>query len=216
MKQTTILALITFSLFTSTTFSQNSDIEFGLKGGVNYAKFTPNPSIRGIELAQYQRKFGFYVGGYSNFTLSEKFKIQPELLFALQGSVFLIEDIEIRESADELPIVGDFKTKITETTISVPVVAKYYVTNTFYLEAGPQFGFIINREDKVIESLSDDPNFNTRPDFDYDIFDFGVALGVGLKLTEQLSLNSRYFIGLIKRDDSVKSSVFNLGVEYGL
>lgn len=196
----------------SINWSTMAQTEYGLKTGLNVSKFSGT-----LIGAEYKQKIGFYAGGYANFGISEKFKVQPEILFALQGSNFVIENMEIRDDPNDIPKVGDFKTKTTETTISIPIVAQYFVADGFYLEAGPQIGLILNRKEVIIESPTDDPNFNGPADFNNDTFDLGLAVGAGYELSDKLTLNFRYFFGLIERDlFNVKSSVLNLGIEYKL
>lgn len=210
MKKTAFPIILMLLLINFNVKGQESSTEFGMKAGVNFAKYSGT-----LVGANYQGKLGFYAGGFVNFGISEKFKIQPEVLFALQGSNFLIKDMEIRDGSGDIPKVGDFKTRTTETTISIPIVAQYYVADRFYLEAGPQAGIILDSKGKVIKSPTDDPNFNNTVDFDHDVFDLGIALGAGYLLNEKIALNFRYFLGLIGRNTlDVKSSVLNLGLDY--
>ncbi|WP_203293567.1 porin family protein [Luteirhabdus pelagi] len=186
--------------------------EFGIKAGPNLAKYSGT-----LIGADYKYKVGFFVGGYVNFGITEELKIQPEILFALHGSRFVTGDIEVREGPDELPVIGPFKTKTTETTVQIPIMAQYFVADRFYFEGGPQFGIILNRNEELIESPFNDPSFNQTMDFDPDTFDLGLAVGAGYELNETIALNVRYFFGLIERDlFEVKSSVLNLGIEYQL
>lgn len=210
MKNVNLLLLVClFTLLYSTAHSQTA---FGLKAGMNLSKYSGNSAS-----SNYKYKPGFYAGGFANFNLGEKFELQPELLFALQGSNFVIEDIEVRESQDELPKRGDFKTKTTETTISVPVVARYFASKEFYLEAGPQLGIILDRKEEITESPSDDPDINVVQEWGNNTFDFGLAMGAGYHFTNALTANFRYFLGLAERDVSkMKSSVLNLGIEFRL
>jgi hypothetical protein len=151
-----------------------------------------------------------------NFEISDDFKIQPELIFAMQGAKFVNENIEIFDPNDSSSTLVDFESNINESTIIIPIVAQYFVSDNFYLEGGPQFGYIINRK----ENITKDPFANisgtpTEPmDFDYDKFDLGLTFGIGYKISEKISVNTRYFFGLIERNNTIKSSVFNLGLEY--
>lgn len=211
MKNQLVCAL-TFFLFSVGAKAQENKMEFGIKGGLNYASYrTPDAFID-----VYKGKFGFYLGGFASFAITEKFKVQPELLFALQGARFVIKDIEIREGSDEIPLIGDLKKNVHESTIILPIMGQYYINETFYVEAGPQFGFILSTKEKLITSPTDDPNFNAPQTADPDTFDAGLAFGAGYRLNEKLSLNLRYYFGLIKRDLGVYSSVPNLGLEYKL
>lgn len=207
MKKTIVLIGI---LALSINLSMKAQTEFGIKSGVNFSKYSGT-----LIEAKYKHRIGFYAGGFANFGISENFKLQTEVLFALQGSNLVIEDIEIRDSPNDPTMIGDFKTRTIENTISIPIVAQYYVEEHFYFEAGPQLGFVLDRDDKVVKSPTDDPNFNNVSGLDYDTLDVGLAAGAGYEFGKKLTLNFRYFIGLIERDAfEVKSSVFNLGLEY--
>ena len=196
-----------------TNLEINAQIEYGIKAGPNLSKYIGDLLLDD----EYNYRFGFYVGGFTNFNINEKFKIQAELLFAQQGTNLVTKDVEIIESQDKSPIFGDFKTKIVESTLLIPVLAQFYVNENIYLEAGPQFGYIVNRDEEITESPTGDPIFNNEADFDYDKFDFGFSIGSGYELNDKVTINLRYYFGLIERDFSeYKSSVFNLGVEYRL
>lgn len=192
--------------------AQERNLEFGLKGGLNYATYRIPDAIVDV----HNGKFGFYLGGFATIGISEKFKAKPELLFALQGSRLVIKDIEIREAADELPKVGDLKKNINEYTIALPIMGQYLINEKFYIEAGPQLGFIISTKEKLITSPTDDPKFNAPSTTDPDNFDAGLAFGLGLNLSPSLALNARYYYGIINRNNGLYSSVLNLGLEYSL
>lgn len=205
--------LIIIGILLITNLEINAQTEYGIKAGPNISKYTGDLLFND----EYNYRFGFYVGGFINFNIDEKFKIQSELLFAQQGTDLIIKDIEIREFPDQPPIIGDSKTEIVESTLIIPVLAQFYVKENIYLEAGPQFGYIINRNEEITESPIDDPGFNNVSDFDYDKFDLGISLGAGYELNDTVTINLRYYFGLIGRDFAdYKSSVFNLGIEYRL
>lgn len=211
-----ITFIIGLALLTTNIFAQNTTTEYGLKTGINYAKYTPDFEVNGTEIVGYSGKTGFYLGGFVNFGFSDIIKLQPELLFALQGtntSTF----IELRPQGNQSIVVGDYKTSITESTIALPIMLQLYPTESFYFELGPQLGYIISRKEKE----TDDPFTEFGNPFEIpedcpgcDKFDFGAALGIGYNFTERIGINARYFAGLIKRNNIVKSSVINLGVNY--
>ena len=209
-KQITLLLI--FILFVLGVKAQDSNLAFGFKGGANYASYRTPDAFMDV----YKGKIGFYFGGFANIGITEKFKVQPELLFAMQGARFVLKDIEIRGDANNDPKVGDLKKNINEATILLPIMAQYHINETFYAEAGPQFGFILSNKEKIITSPTDNPNFNAPSTTDPDTFDAGIAFGAGFKLTESLGLNARYYFGLIKRDYGIYSSVLNFGFEYSL
>ena len=228
MNKHLFLLVFVFLIFNNKVKAQNADMTIGFKTGANYSSYKPKYIISGIEDVRYDRKFGFYLGGFLNFEISDDFKIQPELIFAVQGAKFVYENIELIGTNGFNSIVDivvfesnfssivDFESNINESTIIIPIVAQYFVSESFYLEGGPQFGYIINRKENItkdpFEGISGTP---TEPmDFDFDKFDFGLTFGIGYNFSEKISLNTRYFFGLIERNNTIKSSVFNLGLEY--
>ena len=215
MNKHLFLLVFVFLIFNNNVKAQNTDMAIGFKSGANYSSYTPRYIISGFEDLRYDIKFGFYIGGFANFEISDEFKIQPELIFAIQGSKFVNENLELTDTNGFSSIV-DFETNINEFTIIIPIVAKYFVSESFYLEGGPQFGYIINRKENIIKDpFADISGTPTEPmDFDYDKFDFGLTFGIGYKFSEKISVNTRYFFGLIERNNTIKTSVFNLGLEY--
>ena len=211
MKNKLFLTGILIISFGLTSIAQKSKINFGLKAGANYSKYVKSGE------SVYKRKPGFYVGGFSSVEINDKFNLQPELLFSLQGTSSEIKNIEFRESYDELPIVGDFKTNTNEYALILPLMARYSVSPAFFFEAGPQPGFIFKRQEKLVESPTSDPQFNQVYEKNITSFDLGVAIGLGFNLSDAFTVNARYYNSLIERNiDNIKSSIFNLGIEYHL
>ena len=219
MKKWNLLLGLVFVLIIVSANGQEVNSRFGLKGGVNYAKYTPDISVAGINVAEFRRKFGFYFGGFVNITLNEKVKIQPEILFGLQGGKILMEGFELRTGPNDLPITGGFRVNVSEYTIIVPITLQYFFTDDFYIEGGPQFGYIVNRKQKIKENIFEQiegfNNISPLPS-KHDKFDLGLTLGLGYKLSDNFGINGRYFFSLIERDDLIKTSVYNFGIEYML
>ncbi len=190
----------------SLTFAQ----QFGIKGGMNVSSLSDDAT-----LSDQESKIGFNAGVFMNAPLAENFSIQPEVLYNDLGSKVTrsTEILGNTYSADYSRNLG---------YISVPVMFQYNATPAFYLEAGPQFGFLVSAKDKFKNSTNgstdnativalDKDNFNT--------FDFGIGLGAGYYFTPNLGLTARYTAGLsdIIKDnpgDSVKNNVFQVGLAY--
>ena len=111
-------------------FANAQDIKFGIKGGINLSTFTGD-----IEDAS--SKVGFQAGGFAELKLSDKFSIQPEVLYSLQGAKF-------KETGDSY----SYKENINASYLNVPVLAKYYVIDKLSVEAGPQIGFLLSAKSK--------------------------------------------------------------------
>ena len=89
--------------------------------------------------------------------------------------------------------------------IAVPLLAKFYVLpNTLSITAGPQFSFLVNDADEILDTKK---------------FDVAASGGLELKIIAGLFAQARYNIGLTKVSDSefagdAKNAVFQLSVGY--
>lgn len=101
----------------------SSEMKFGVKAGYANTNFGGD--------AETDAASNFYIGGLVDFTISEKFHIQPELLYSMEGA-----------DNDETGL----------NFVRIPVMAKYYVAEGFNLQAGPQFGFVAGG-DAIKDSL---------------------------------------------------------------
>ena len=143
-------------------------------------------------------KFGLHIGGLVNFSVSEKFKVQPELVFSIQGS-------KQTDGTDELNWNFNY--------LNIPVMAQFYVSNGFFLETGPQIGFNLKAEIK-------DEETGTSFDLDEDIksTDISWGLGAGYKTVSGFGFGARYNLGLSsiaeESDVDIKNRGFQVGVFY--
>ena len=185
---------------------QEKELAWGLKGGANYSTLWDRLEIDGQPGIDYQFKTGFYVGGLANLPLSQKWELQPELLFSQRNI-----GIELGGFIGPHVISDNYKAVRTETLLDLPIIFRYKALSKIFLEAGPQFGFLLDQKEEVKESPYEDRELSS---FDYDKFDAGLTVGVGYSFSPQFALSLRYLQGLIKRDRSVNSQMFNLGVEY--
>jgi hypothetical protein len=94
--------------------TSNSDIKFGIKGGYVNANY-------GADADNGDARSGAYLGGLIDFTVSEKFHIQPELLYTMEGNGETDADLNF---------------------LRIPVLAKIYVDKAFSVHAGPEFAFV--------------------------------------------------------------------------
>lgn len=173
--------------------------QFGMKAGMNISSWSgkgiDDLSEWGIETSS---KVGVYAGIFMNAPLAENFSIQPELLYNGKGA-------KIGDGVDEVNTNVDY--------ISLPVMFQYNATPQFYLEAGPEFGFLISAKAK-----SEGESIDLKDE--YSGFDFGVGLGAGYYFTPNIGITARYVAGfsdIVKDNESdnpVKNSAFQFGLAY--
>lgn len=175
--------LLTAAAIFAFGFANAQSVKFGVKGGLNFANLTGDAEDNSMRVS-------FHVGGLAEIKLTNKFAIQPELLFSSQGAKF---DTNTSEK-----LVYDLS------YINIPVMAKFYATPQFYLEAGPQISFIVSAKAKYdgdSEDIKDE--FNST--------DFGLGLGAGYNFTDNLYAGLRYNAGLSNIADVPDSSNFETG-----
>jgi hypothetical protein len=183
MKKVVLLLMVLF-LFGSA----NAQTKFGIKGGLSVSNY------RG-DVGSNSSKIGFHFGGIAKVKISEKFVLQPELLFSTQGAEF------------NLSKMVEFKQNLSY--VNLPVMAKYYVADKFSFEFGPQIGFLVSAK-VIMDGEKTDIKDAFKP------IDFAVDFGTGYDLTENISAGIRYNLGVSNNFNNFKTSnsVFMLSLDY--
>lgn len=157
-------------------------LDFGVKAGVNFS------SIR--DASGLDNRTGFVAGFFLGGKFNDKIGAQADLLYSQQGAEFAL---------------GDFNLDY----LNIPIVLKYYLTDNFNLQVGPQFGVVINDEAQTVvgETINDISTNN---------FDLSAVLGLGVDIPFGLRLEGRYNFGLndVSKDADGKNSVVTLSVGY--
>lgn len=168
-------------------------VMFGAKGGVNFSTFSGNGNNAWNDPSG---RTSFHLGLVAEIPMSERFSIQPEVLYSGQGY-----DIASRNNASDIEYQLDY--------ISVPVIAKFYVFDGLALEAGPQVSFLVKSEIDYRPGTVNQGDVSLDSD-QFNTVDFGVGLGASYKFRGGLFLNGRYNIGLTDiYDDSFSNNVFS-------
>lgn len=182
MKNFTLVLIV---LLGGINFMQAQSVEYGVKAGLNIANFDGGDADRNSLMA-------YHIGGVAEIHLSEKFSVQPELLYSRQGS----------EAENVAKVKVDY--------LSIPVLAKYYFVDQLSLEVGPQIGFLI--EDKV--SFNDDSIADQEADAAS--FDFGLNAGLAYDFAFGAFAQFRYNYGVttVVENPDIKNSVFQFSLGY--
>lgn len=154
----------------SVTFAQ----QFGAKAGMNVSTI----SDEGFD--DTKSKVGYYAGVFMNVPVSESFSIQPEVLYNNLGSKVTVSGTT-------------YSSTLNLDYVAVPVMFQYKATPQFYLEAGPEFGFLVNAKHKLDNGSSSIVRELDKEDFNS--FNMGVGLGLGFDISKNVGLNARYVAG---------------------
>ncbi|GAL74840.1 hypothetical protein JCM19275_879 [Nonlabens ulvanivorans] len=190
-----ILGVFAFGL------SSAQEVDFGVKGGVNFAKLT------GDSVEDADGRTGFHVGLTGEYMFNDTFGLQGEVVYSTQG---LQSEDEILGQNVEQVLKLDY--------INVPVLAKFYIADSgFSIDAGPQIGFLVSDKYEVNgENVDEELNAET--------IDLSVGGGLAYKFKEGTSLegfnvSARYMIGLsnvYKDNDTFGDDITNSNLQISL
>ncbi|MEW5675098.1 porin family protein [Flavobacterium enshiense] len=112
------------------TSSSSESIKFGVKAGLNMTNFTGDN-------VNTDAKAGIYLGGLVDFAVTDKFHVQPELMYSMEGA------------DNDLGI----------SYVRVPIMAKYYIVEGFNVQAGPEVAFKVATEEDVFDEMTKSVDF---------------------------------------------------------
>jgi len=168
-----------FVLLTKVTYGQ-VQIDLGVKGGVNFANINSLSPV----VSTYGEQTGYHGGAYAMFKFSDV-ALQSELIYSSEGQSYKYVQ------------PGYPTLKSTFNYLNVPILLKVYVAGGFNLQAGPQFGFLLNSTGYTYISSSTGPVVTSQPLGDYvRAFNASFGVGVGLDLPFGLNFTLRYNGGL--------------------
>ncbi len=141
---------------------------FGLKAGLNVS----NLSGSAVSANNTKSLFGGNGGVYASIPAGTNFYVQPEVSYSLEGA----------------------KTNSSNTTnkinfVNVPVMFKYVTKSGFFVEAGPQIGFVTSAKAET---------GNVTIDFKDQLksTNFSAGAGLGFKLDPSIAVGARYMFGI--------------------
>jgi opacity protein-like surface antigen len=182
MKKTFLVAVV---LILGMSTSQAQVVQFGFKGGLNFANYTGS-DFAGID---FKSITSYHAGLVMELKVFENLSIQPELLYSTQGS--------------ELKGLGD-QIKNELGYLSLPVLAKFYLTsNKLSLELGPQASVLVSERRKANSSNTNTFDFGLAGGLSYKITEGLFISGRYVAgLTE------------VKKDADVKNSLVQFSVGF--
>lgn len=201
MKKTlSIAALIAISFCANA----QQQVKIGPKAGVNFSTLS--------NLSKTKTLTGFYVGAVAELKLTEKFSLQPELVYSSQGTKNVYS--ETSSGTDVHHHNHDILSYI-----NVPVMGKYFLTNSFSIELGPQFGLLVKAENKD-KITTNGVEVKENRDFKDEVnsFDFGIGAGLAYDLPNGFFVNARYNYGLtnVGKSDQYYGDSKNRVMQFGV
>ena len=158
-------------LLATMTVAAQAQVKFGVKGGLNLTNMKFDNSI-----VDKSNQTGFFIGPTINFTL-------PVVGLGIDASALYDQRSAKIEGSDD---------KLKQQSIQIPINLRYGFglgnTASFYIFAGPQFGFNIG--DKTTNLLNNALEWRLKDS------NLSANLGVGLMLLNHLQVSANYNVAL--------------------
>jgi len=202
----TFAALMALTAMNAQETESSAQTRFGIKAGVNIATLDGDVEASGS-------RTGLHAGFVAEIMVSDKFSIQPEVLYSMLGA-----KEKAAEMVDGVLVTAEGTYKFDY--IAIPVMAKYYVTEGLSLEAGPQISFLVSAKVEV-EGNYGGVDVTTEEEMK-DVIkstDFGFNVGLGYELPMGLFFQGRYTAGLSniydgEGDGDIRNGVAQISVGY--
>lgn len=163
------------------TPSNAQGFHLGMKAGTNLLKID-DKSFKD------EFKFGYNLGAFTEINFNKKFGIQPELLWS-QSTYKTATDIN-----QVIPgTKSDINVKLNY--LQIPILLSYRPIKILSLQAGPQFGILINEDNSILQNGKDA----------FKKGDFSMLGGVQINLGP-IKAGARYVIGLTNINDVTTQS----------
>lgn len=188
-----LLLFATILFMGSSAFSQKFTL--GIKGGANLGKLTGKSFKEEFTL-------GYQIGGFATIPFGEKFAVQPEVMFNQTNL----------DTASHFSEIYQFNkvNNISLNSLSIPIMLNYNLNKYLTLQAGPQFGIILDQDKNLLQNGKDA----------FKSGNFSLAGGLQLNLMK-FRIYGRYVGGLTDLDnvgnnDSWKATAIQLGLGIAL
>lgn len=193
------------------TFGQYSkgDVELGFNSGVNF-------SLVGNNSGNSDTSTGFNLSASADYFFSNRWSLKSKLIYDKKGW----DNGFVENSSFDPSIQGSYQTNFNLNYLTIPVLASWHFgkKRNWQLHFGPYTGFLLN---------ANETTFGTKLTQAFNTVDFGLSLGVGVKIpiSDKLKLSLEYdeqtgFTEIFKENSAStitnSRTSFNIGVNFML
>lgn len=170
------LALLTFALILTTLSFAQGGFHVGLKAGANIFK------VDGTAIKD-EFKFGYNLGAFAELNFTDKWGIQPEVMWNQTN-------YRTANNFNEIFPGGKSDVEGKLNYLSIPVLLSFSPSKIISFQAGPQFGILLNKDQNLFDNGKNA----------FKSGDLSALGGVQLNLGS-LKVGGRYVIGLANIND---------------
>jgi hypothetical protein len=164
---------IAFGMFITSTFTLTAQVtpKLAIKAGVNIADI----KVEGLDNDVTDNRIGLHAGLAAHIHLGQQFAFAPELQYSQEGAKYSDNNATTTLKLDY---------------VNLPLMIQYMFNNGFRLEAGPQFGILVNSK------WDADGGNDLDADDDFKTPNVGLGFGLNYLSTSGLGVGARYNLGL--------------------
>jgi hypothetical protein len=218
MKKILVLTLLLLTF--STTLSQ-AQARFGIRGGLNVARWQGDAvsSLRDlVQLSNGATRMesfrSFHAGGYVALPITSFLTVEPGLYYSQKGY-----KLNGTFSSNTLDFINARATVTNRSHyLDLPVLAKVYVTEGFHLFGGPQVSYLVYNSVRARASVLGFSLLNQELNTNNSLqkWDVGLTGGMGYKFENGFNLQAAYDHGLRRLDARNNFDTYNRVVKLSL
>ena len=197
-KLASILALVFLTIVSSA--QSLIPVKYGIKVGLNFSNLNITPAIDGVKPTDNSSQMGIAAGFIVHIPLSDKWFINPEVLYSQKGASFnyaFTHDHELNQR-------DEYKTtnQLTLSYVELNPTISYKATDKLALNFGPSVSFLIGEDydytPDPVRDITNTAHILTDGLVETASLDVGLNLGISYFFTEHFFVDSRVYTGFLE------------------
>ena len=196
-KLASILALVFLTIVSSA--QSLIPVKYGIKVGLNFSNLNITPAIDGVKPTDNSSQMGIAAGFIVHIPLSDKWFINPEVLYSQKGASFnyaFTHDYELNQR-------DEYKTTnpLTLSYVELNPTISYKANDKLALNFGPSVSFLIGEDydytQDPVRDITNTAHILTDGLVETASLDVGLNLGISYFFTEHFFVDSRVYTGFL-------------------
>ena len=197
-KLASILALVFLTIVSSA--QSLIPVKYGIKVGLNFSNLNITPAIDGVKPTDNSSQMGIAAGFIVHIPLSDKWFINPEVLYSQKGASFnyaFTHDYELNQR-------DEYKTTnpLTLSYVELNPTISYKANDKLALNFGPSVSFLIGEDydynQDPVRDITNTAHILTDGLVETASLDVGLNLGISYFFTEHFFVDSRIYTGFLE------------------
>ena len=196
-----LASILTLAFLTIATSAQSLiPVKYGIKAGLNFSNLNITPAIDGVQPTDNSSQMGIAAGFILHIPLSDKWFINPEVLYSQKGASFnyaFTHDYELNQR-------DEYKTTnpLTLSYVELNPTISYKANDKLALNFGPSVSFLIGEDydytQDPVRDITNTAHILTDGLVETASLDVGLNLGISYFFTEHFFVDSRVYTGFIE------------------